>query len=73
MFPPSSGPKKAGGVAFIHKDQGPISSSEAADLLQRSNVAIHGEGSVCGHQAQPVLLWDRREHVIRDRTKQPAL
>lgn len=73
MSPPSGGPKKASGMAFIHKDQGTILSSEAADLLQRSDVTIHGEGSICGHQAQPVLLWDRQEQVICSRTKPPAL
>ena len=53
---PSCGSQEASGMAFIHKDQGAMSKGEAADLLWRYAVAIHGKGPIGGHQAEPMLL-----------------
>lgn len=60
MLPPSCGPQEAGGMTFIHKDQGTILRGKAADVLQGGDVTIHGEGSIGGHEAQPMFLQGRK-------------
>lgn len=52
-------------MAFVHEDQGVVAGGQAADLLQGCDVAVHGKGTIRGHQAQTVLLQESMDRGAR--------